>query len=47
MRCDLYKRSNGVLKQFEPTEENLKRYYLQYRKGSITAPMIPRVPNAK
>lgn len=44
---DLFTRSGGRLTQFEDTPENVVRYYLQYRKGSITAPMIPRVPNAK
>ena len=39
--ADLYKRSAGKLTQFEPTQENIRRYYLTYRMGSITAPMIP------
>jgi hypothetical protein len=38
---DLYKRSAGRLKQYEPTPENMRRYYLQYRKGSMTANKIP------
>jgi hypothetical protein len=39
--ADLYKRSAGKLTQYEPTPENMRRYYLTHRKGSMTAPMIP------
>jgi len=39
--ADLYRRSGGTLTQYEPTEENLRRFYLQYRVGSATAGMIP------
>jgi hypothetical protein len=38
--AELYKRSGGA-KQYEPTPDNLKRFYLQYRVGSGTARMIP------
>jgi hypothetical protein len=42
--ADLYKRSNGKMTQYGATEENMRRYYLTHRKGSMTAPMIPAAP---
>lgn len=45
--AELYKLSGGKDKRYEPTPENLARFYLNYRSGSATAKFIPGNPNAK
>lgn len=44
---ELYKLSGGKASEFEPTQENMARFYLQYRKGAATTKYIPRAANAK
>lgn len=45
--ADLYKRSKGRDPRYAPTRENEVRYYLQYRKGAMTTPTIPRTTDVK